>query len=151
MKFDVKHQGSGWILDVEGQRGVGGLENWAIFMDVMSSLNRIFFLKKRPNNLSFLIRFRHIVWCVKSWTRLFLNFSSIVRFSGSTYKAENLHALWHEQNFSKHRFLDICQCAFNIKIKLTIIGYCLSHENIKKHCDKKSNCVCFYNLGEENF
>ena len=27
----------------------------------------------------------------------------------------------------------------------------LSHENIKKPCHKKSNCVCFYNLGEENF
>ena len=29
------------------------------------------------------------------------------------YKAENWHALLHEQYFSKHYFLDICQCVFN--------------------------------------
>ena len=29
------------------------------------------------------------------------------------YKDENSHAPSHEQYFSEHRFLDICQCAFN--------------------------------------
>ena len=44
---------------------------------------------------------RHIVWCIKSGARLFMNLSSIVRF-------------WSlEQYCSKHRFLDICWCAFN--------------------------------------
>ena len=32
---------------------------------------------------------------------------------GVLYKAENWHALSHEQYFSKHHFLDICQCVFN--------------------------------------
>ena len=59
---------------------------------------------------------RHIVWCIKSRTRLFTNFSSISRFSkylyqGVLYKAEKLDASSHEQYFSKHHFLDICQCA----------------------------------------
>ena len=30
-------------------------------------------------------------------------------------EAENWHVLSHEQNFSKHRFLDIFQCTFNRK------------------------------------
>ena len=30
------------------------------------------------------------------------------------YKAENWHALSHEQCFSKHRFLDICRCVFKV-------------------------------------
>ena len=56
--------------------------------------------------------------CITSRTRLFINLSSIARFSkqlrqGVLYKAENWHALSHEQYFSKHRFLDICRCAFN--------------------------------------
>ena len=43
--------------------------------------------------------------------------TSLVRFSkslrqGVPYKAEKWHALSHEQYFSKHRFLDIWQCAF---------------------------------------
>ena len=29
------------------------------------------------------------------------------------FKAENWHALSHEQYFLKHRFVDICRCAFN--------------------------------------
>ena len=29
------------------------------------------------------------------------------------YKAENWHALSHEQYFLKHRFLDMCRCALN--------------------------------------
>ena len=42
---------------------------------------------------------------------------SIVGFSrclcqGVPCKAENWHALFHEQYFSKHLFLDICRCAF---------------------------------------
>ena len=49
---------------------------------------------------------------------LFINLLSIGRFSknlrqGVPYKAKNWHALSHEQYFSKHSFLDICQCAFN--------------------------------------
>ena len=57
-------------------------------------------------------------WCIKSRTRLFINLSSIVKFSkqlrqGVPYKAQNWHAWSHEQYFSKHRFLDICRCAFN--------------------------------------
>ena len=32
--------------------------------------------------------------------------------------AENLHALLHDQYFSKHRFLDICRYAFNSNNKL---------------------------------
>ena len=32
---------------------------------------------------------------------------------GVPYKAENWNVLSHEQYFSKHRFLDICQSAFN--------------------------------------
>ena len=71
---------------------------------------------------------RHIVWCIKSRTRLFINLSSIVRFSkylrqGVPYKAENWHALSHEQYFSKHRFLDICRCTFKpiIRTKLNIV------------------------------
>ena len=44
----------------------------------------------------------HIVWCIKSGAHLFINLSSIVRF-------------WSlEQYCSKHRFLDICRCAFNL-------------------------------------
>ena len=53
----------------------------------------------------------------KSRTRLFTNLLSIVNFSkylhqGVLYKAENWHALSHEQYFLKNLFLDICQCAF---------------------------------------
>ena len=49
---------------------------------------------------------------------LFINLLSIGRFSknllqGVPCKAKNWHALSHEQYFSKHSFLDICQCAFN--------------------------------------
>ena len=69
----------------------------------------------RTNNFSS----RHIFWCIKSWARLFISLSSIVRFSkylcqGVPYEAENWHAWSHEQYFSKHRFLDICRCAFNL-------------------------------------
>ena len=31
---------------------------------------------------------------------------------GVPYKAENWHALSHEQYILQHRFLDICRCAF---------------------------------------
>ena len=34
LKLDVHGQGGGRILDIDGQ-GVGGLENWTIFMDVI--------------------------------------------------------------------------------------------------------------------
>ena len=62
---------------------------------------------------------RHIVWCIKSRTRLFINLSSIVKFSkqlrqGVPYKAENWHAWSHEQYFLEPHFLDISQCVFNI-------------------------------------
>ena len=65
----------------------------------------------------------HIVWCIKSRTRLFINLSSIARFSkelrrGVPYKAENWHAWSREQCFSKHRFLDICRCAFKYDMRL---------------------------------
>ena len=63
---------------------------------------------------------RHIFWCIKSRTCLFVYLSSIVRFSkklrnGVLYKAENWHTWWYEQYFSKHRFLDVCRCAFNVR------------------------------------
>ena len=35
LKLDVQDQGGGRILDVAGQGGVRGLENWTIFMDVI--------------------------------------------------------------------------------------------------------------------
>ena len=49
---------------------------------------------------------------------MFINLSLIVGFSkllrqGVPYQTEKWHALSHEQYFSKHRFLDICRCAFN--------------------------------------
>ena len=34
LELDVQSQGGGRILDVDGQGGVGGLENSRIFMDV---------------------------------------------------------------------------------------------------------------------
>ena len=39
----------------------------------------------------------------------FLNNSIMVH----SYKAENWHALSHEQYFWKHNFLDICQCTLD--------------------------------------
>ena len=84
----------------------------------------VFFLKSNSTDISqpcydVLLIFspRHLVWCIKSWTRLFINSSSIAKFSkqlrqGVPYKAENWHAWSHGQYFSKHRFLAICQCAF---------------------------------------
>ena len=35
LKFDVQGQKGGRILNVDGQGGVEGLENWTIFMDVI--------------------------------------------------------------------------------------------------------------------
>ena len=35
MKLDVQGQGGGRISDVDGRRGVGGLENWTFFVDVI--------------------------------------------------------------------------------------------------------------------
>ena len=75
----------------------------------------------RTNNFFF----RHIVWCIKSRTLLFMNLSSIVRFSkqlrqGVPYKAENWHTWSNEQYFLKHRFLDICWCVNFIIIYLNI-------------------------------
>ena len=69
----------------------------------------------------------HIVWRIKIQTRLFINLSSIVRFSkwlcqDVPYKAETWHAWSQEQYFSKHRFLDICWCAFNDLNGEEIIG-----------------------------
>ena len=64
----------------------------------------------------------HIAWCIKSRTRLFKHLSSIFRdFCHQLrqcvpYEAENWHAWSHEQYFSKHRFSDICRCAFSIEI-----------------------------------
>ena len=59
MKLDAPSQGGGRILDVNGQ-GVGGLENWIIFMDFIClsfirTLNFLFFFgrfnwKKRAEN-----------------------------------------------------------------------------------------------------
>ena len=81
----------------------------------------IFFLKKAISQPCYdvLIFFssRHTVWCIKSRTCLFINLSSIVRFSkwlrqGVPCKAETCHTCSHEQYFSKNRFLDICRCAF---------------------------------------
>ena len=70
--------------------------------------------------------------------------SSIARFpkslcQGVAYKAENWNALSHEQYFSKHRFLDICQCAFNnsfrIKIQLVLISILTSIMNVSSDRD----------------
>ena len=35
-----------------------------------------------------------------------------INLSEYAHIAENWHALWHEKYFSKHWFLDICQCSF---------------------------------------
>ena len=35
LELEVQGQGDGRILDFDGQGGVGGLENWTIFMDVI--------------------------------------------------------------------------------------------------------------------
>ena len=74
---------------------------------------------------------QHTVRSIKIRTRLFINLPSIVRFSkylcqDVLYKAENWHAWSHEQYFSKHRFLDICQCAFKNFSKFTGKYLCLS-------------------------
>ena len=58
-----------------------------------------------------------LVWCIKSRTRLFIKLPSIVKFSkylrqNVPYKTEIWYAWLHEQYFSKHHFLDTCQCAF---------------------------------------
>ena len=68
----------------------------------------------RPNNIFSSITLRDIVLCIKSQTRLFIYFSSIVSFFQiKPIKLEKWHALSHEQYFSVHRFLDICRCTFN--------------------------------------
>ena len=41
--MDVQGQGSGRILDVDGQGGVEVLENWTIFMDVICVLSLVSF------------------------------------------------------------------------------------------------------------
>ena len=80
-----------------------------------------------PNNFySQHVLERRIVWCIKSRTRLFTNLLLIPRFSkqlhqGVLYKAETWHALSQEQYFSKHHFLDICQCAFNLELAKNMI------------------------------
>ena len=80
-----------------------------------------------PNNFySRHISERRIVWCIKKKTCLFTNLSLISRFSkqlhqGVLYKAETWHALSQEQYFSKHHFLDICQCAFNLELAKNMI------------------------------
>ena len=61
---------------------------------------------------------QHIIWYIKCQTRLFINLSSIVRFSeqlrqSAPYIAENWYTWSYEQYLSTHHFLDICQCAFN--------------------------------------
>ena len=68
----------------------------------------------RTNNFFFST---HRLMC-KSRSRLFINLSSIVKFSkllrqGVPYKAKNWHTWSHEQYFWKQRFLGICRCAFN--------------------------------------
>ena len=35
LKLDVQGQGGGLILDIDGQGGVGGLDNWTIFMGII--------------------------------------------------------------------------------------------------------------------
>ena len=69
----------------------------------------------RPNDFFFSTHFRNIVWCIKSWTRLFLICRQLSGFLNSSvrgYKAENWHALSHEQYFSKNRFLGIFRFSF---------------------------------------
>ena len=39
MKLDVQGQRGGRILDVDGQGGEEGLENWTIFMDIICVLS----------------------------------------------------------------------------------------------------------------
>ena len=101
-----------------------------------------FFLKKVLSNESYLTAISqpcydiiifsswHIVWCIKSRTRLFINLSSIATFSKLLRqvvpcKAENWHTWSQGQYFSKHRFSDICRCDFNdwISKKLNSIIY----------------------------
>ena len=42
-KLNVEGQGGERILDVDGQGGVGGLENWTNFMDIICVLSLSFF------------------------------------------------------------------------------------------------------------
>ena len=41
------------------------------------------------------------------------------------YKAENWHALSHEQYLLEHCFLDTCQCPLKSEIKIKTINWCL--------------------------
>ena len=91
---------------------------------------------------------------------MYINLSSIVRFSkslrqGVPYKAENWHALSHEQYFSKHRFLDICRCAFSIEQELRIQSHlhtavmkCASELNVKS---KTYQNVCLIKWSIDNY
>ena len=45
-------------------------------------------------------------------------FTEHILVAAFSYKAENWHALSHEQYFSRDRFLDICRCAFNAECTL---------------------------------
>ena len=62
---------------------------------------------------------RHLVWCIKSWTRSFTYLSSLVGYFQITpdipYKAENWRALSHVQCYLIYRCLDICRNTFNLQ------------------------------------
>ena len=65
----------------------------------------------------------HIVWCIKILFRLFIYLSSFVEFSklfrqDMPCKAENWHAVSHDQYFSTYHYLDICPWIFNIEVLL---------------------------------
>ena len=49
--LDVQGQEGGRILDVYGQRGVEGLENWTIFLDVIYVSSPISYTMKKVLNL----------------------------------------------------------------------------------------------------
>ena len=57
---------------------------FSIFLKVTYN-NHFATLLWRANNFFFSTCVRHIVWCIKSRNRLFINLSSIVRFSKSTF------------------------------------------------------------------
>ena len=57
----------------------------------------------RPNNIFFWVRFRHIMSLFVFKFIVNCQVLKIIR-QGAPYKAENWHALSHEQYFSKYRF-----------------------------------------------
>ena len=89
--------------------------SWTYFLEVIRQL----FCRGVNLNYVFFFLNRDIIWCMESQTRLFVCYVSFFQITllGCAFKAENWHALSHEQYFSKHRFLDICQCAFKDTMK----------------------------------